>query len=451
MKAKLHLFDGRITGWQQALVSLWALILVGIVALWALHGVTMLTSGDLSEMFISIGDIFGLLATYFALTQFLLMGRIPWIERAFGLDRLNSYHRINGYLAISLIVIHPIFITFHHMAEDQTDYVHAYLSIFSEHPYTVWALIAELLFIAVVVSSMYIARKRLKFETWYYVHLMVYLAIILVPFHQFVNGATFAGSHFATNVWLALYAFVALNILVFRFGMVVFDAMKYHFEVSRVERETPTTVSVYIKARSLSRFHVKPGQFILVRFLTKRLIFQEHPFTVSWIPHGDELRITVRNSGDFTAHMDQIKPGTRVAVSGPFGRFTSDVAMTKKRLFIAGGVGITPLRCLAEEAASAETDAVLLYSNRSPEDVPLKSEIDELNLKTIYIYSDEHVRGAENGRLDGERIETLVPDYKSRDIYLCGPPPMTNALIAQLTELGVDEEQLHYERFALPG
>lgn len=450
MKPKLHLFDGRLTAWQQFLIGAWLLVLIAIVALWAPRGIAMLES-NLNNIFISIADILGLLATYFALTQFLLMGRISWIERAFGLDRLSSYHRINGYLAIILIVIHPIFITFHHMVEDQTDYIHAFLSIFSEHPYTLWAFIAEILFVIVVLSSIYIARQKLKFETWYYVHLMVYAAIIIVPFHQFVNGATFVGSKFAVACWLALYAFVGLNILIFRFGIVVFDVWKYHFMVSRIERETPTTVSVYIKARGLSRFKIKPGQFVLVRFLTKQYFWQEHPFSVSWIPHGDELRLTIRNSGDFTAQIDTIKPGTRLTVSGPFGRFTRDVAVTKKRLFIAGGVGITPLRCLSEEAAANKTDAVLLYSNRSPEDVPLKQEIDKLSLKTIYLYSDEHVRGAENGRLDGERIKALVPDYKSRDIYLCGPPPMMAALIDQLTGLGVDGERLHYERFALPG
>ncbi len=429
----------------------WTLALVGIVALWTPRGIPMLTSGDASDLFIAIGDILGFLATFFALTQFLLMGRILWIERAFGLDRLSSFHRVNGYLAITLIVLHPIFITFHHMAEDHVGYIKGYLSIFSEHPYTIWALIAELLFIAVAFSSMYIARKHLKFETWYYVHLMVYAAIILVPFHQFVNGATFAGSTFATYIWLGLYAFVVLNLVIFRFGLVVFNSFKYQFEVSRLVTETPTVTSIYIKARGLNRFRITPGQFVLVRFLAPHFFWQEHPFTVSLVPHGNELRLSIRNVGDFTSQIKSLTVGTKVAVSGPFGRFTSQVAVTPKRLFIAGGIGITPLRCLAEEAAEDKTDAILLYANRTPLDVPLKKEIDALAIQTIYIFSDQKVKKAEFGRLDGKKITWLVPDFLTRDIYLCGPPAMMAALVNDLKSSGVNDEQIHYEKFSLPG
>lgn len=449
MKPKVHLFDGPITLAQQLILLLWGSLLVSVVALWASPGIAMLMSGDLNQAFISIGDILGLLATFFALTQFMLMGRIAWIERAFGLDRLASYHRFNGYAAIILIVIHPIFITLHHAVEDQTNLISGYLGIFSDHPYTILALIAEILFVAVVLSSMYIARKRLKFETWYYVHMMVYLAIILASFHQFTNGTSLLSSELARNYWLGLYIFVALNLLIWRFGLVVYNTWRFQFTISRVVHETPTVTSVYIKARGLDRLRIKPGQFVLMRILTKELWRQEHPFTISWIPHHDELRLSIRNVGDYTAEIQKLQPGARVAVSGPFGRFTSDVAVKRKRLFIAGGIGITPLRCLSEEAVKDKIDAVLLYGNKDDSDVPLKSELQEIGIKTVYVYSDEKVKNAEYGRIDGDLIKRLVPDFKQRDIYICGPPPMMGALVSQLSEMGIAPEQLHYEVFAL--
>jgi predicted ferric reductase len=449
MKPKIHLFDGPLTLSQQLIILLWGALLVGVVALWAPVGVSMLTGGSLDAVFTSIADILGLLATYFALTQFMLMGRIGWIERSFGLDRLASYHRLNGYLALVLFVIHPIFITLHHMAEGETNIISAYLRSFSEHSYTVWALIAELLFVAVVLSSMYIARKHLKFETWYFVHMMVYAAIILASFHQFANGTSLLSSDVARYFWYGLYAFVAVNILVWRFGFVVYNALRFDFTVSRVVRETPTVTSIYIKAKRLSRLKVKPGQFIMVRMLTRQLWWQEHPFTVSWIPKGDELRISVRNVGDYTAELQTLAPGTKVAVSGPFGRFTSDVATTRKRLFIAGGIGITPIRSLAEEAVARGDDAVLLYANRMSTDVPLKKEIDALGLATVYTYSNQKVKGSEHGMIDIDLITRHVPDYRERDIYLCGPPPMMGSLISQLSSAQIPPSHLHYEAFQL--
>lgn len=448
MKPTVRLFDGRLTLAQQLLILLWSALLVGIVALWAPIGVMLLQSGVNGQL-LGIAQLFGLLATFFALTQFMLMGRIAWIERTFGLDRLASYHRFNGYMAITLILLHPIFITLNHAGIEESGILSAYLGIFSEHPYTIWALVAEILFVAVALSSIYIARKHFKFETWYFVHLIVYLAIVLASLHQFANGTTLLSSDIARYFWFGLYGFVAFNLLIWRFGRPFYDFLKYRFYVSRVEPETPTVTSIYIKGRGLQRFKIKPGQFIMARILTRQLWWQEHPFTISWIPHGDELRISVRNVGDYTAELQKLEPGAKVAVSGPFGRFTSDVAVTDKRLFIAGGIGITPLRSLAEQAARNNVDAVLLHANKTGRDVPLKDEIDELGIMTDYIYSDEKVKDAERGQINGEMIERLVPDFKERDIYICGPPPMMAALLWALKDRGVPSEQIHYEVFSL--
>lgn len=450
MKQNVHMPERRMP-FQQLIIALWGATLGGVVALWLPLGTMEIQSG-IGGFYLGAGQLLGLLATFFALTQFLLMGRIPWIEHQFGMDRLAIYHRLNGYLSIGLIVVHPIFLTLHHMVLEHIDFTDAYISIYAEHPYTVWALIAELLFVGVVFSSMYIARKHLKFETWYFVHLMVYAAIVLASFHQFANGGTLIASPVAKWLWIGLYAFVVINIVVWRFGIIALNSVWYRFTVSRVVRETPTVISVYIRAKNAQRLHVKPGQFILVRFLTKDFWWQEHPFTVSWIPHSDELRITVRAVGDYTASIATLKPGARVAISGPFGRFTSEIAQTDKKLLIAGGIGITPLRCIFEEESQQGGDAILLYANKTSRDVPLGAELDALASSASrihYIFSEERVKRSNFGSIDLSMIKTYAPDYKDRDIYLCGPPAMVVSLNEQLTKQGVAPGQIHHELFSL--
>lgn len=450
-KLTVKLFDSSAAVRQRLLVAVWSLVLLSVFVLWLPRGAGLLLSG-VSGFLLGIGQLFGLLATFFALTQFMLMGRIYWIERAFGLDRLAAYHRLNGYAAITLILLHPVLVVSSYSVQSGNNYLAQYLQTLRQQPYAIWALLAQILFVAVVASSIYISRRHLKFETWYFVHLMVYLAIVLVPFHQFAGGSSFAGSPLAGKYWLGLYAFVALNILVWRFGLLVYNFIKFDFRISRVERETPTVTSVYIKACGLQRLKFLPGQFIFVRIFTRKLWWQEHPFSVSWIPSADELRISVRSVGDYTAAIKNLKPGARLFVSGPFGRFTSAVAATDKRLFIAGGIGVTPLLPLADEAVRAGTDAVLLYGNKNAADVPLKSELDQLaagGLFLRYVFSDENVRGAISGRIDGALIKKLVPDFKQRDIYICGPPPMLAGLIKEFEALGVKPQRLHYERFSL--
>ncbi len=450
---RIRLFDGPITMAQQLIIGLWSAALVGVVTLWAFTVLGSLAV-DAASIFLAIGLLIGLLATYFALTQFMLMGRILWIERAFGLDRLARYHRLNGYAAITLILLHAPLITAAYALRSHSNYFVQYLDLILHYQFVVLAFLAVILFVTVVGSSIYIVRQRLKFESWYYVHLMVYGAIILASLHQFALGTSFQDSSLAWWSWLSLYLFVALNIVIFRFGLPILNYFRFGFRVEKVVRETATTTSVYIRAKHVKRLHAKAGQFVLVRFLSWQFGLEEHPFSLSMISDDDQLRLTIRSVGDFTTAIRDLKPGTPVLLSGPFGRFTSRVAQTNKRLFIAGGVGITPIRCLFEEAAVARQDTVLLYGNKTDDDTPLKQELDKLTTELAvvsYVYSDKVVKGAEQGYIDGALIEKLVPDFYERDIYLCGPPLMMEAIVADFKQMDIDESQLHYERFALIG
>ena len=449
---KIPLFDGPVTVAQQVIIGLWSAALFGVVALWGVTSAPMLANGTSSAL-LSIGSLLGLLATYFALTQFMLMGRIDWIESAFGLDKLAGYHRFNGYAAIILILAHSPFIVASYALRSNTNYVEQYVQIVQTLPYVNLAAIAVVLFVGVVFSSMYIARKRLKFETWYYVHLAVYIAIVFASLHQFAIGSTLLSNDIARGFWLSLYLFVAFNVLMWRFYLPLYNFFKHQFTVDRIVKETPTTTSVYIRAKHLSTFKTTPGQFILVRFLSKQFVFQEHPFSLSMMPKDNMLRVTIRNVGDYTEQIKSLRPGTKVVIAGPFGRFTNVVAKKEKKLYIAGGVGITPLRAMFEESVERSTNATLLFSNKDTSDVPLKAELDALakkrNATVSYVYSTEKVRNAEYGRIDGAMVKRLVKDVKDRDVYVCGPPAMMEAVVSDLKKIGVPSEQVHVEQFAL--
>jgi ferredoxin-NADP reductase len=171
------------------------------------------------------------------------------------------------------------------------------------------------------------------------------------------------------------------------------------------------------------------------------------------IPHDNRLRVTIRHVGDYTTAIASLQPGKRVLVSGPYGRFTREIAHFDKRLFVAGGVGITPIRSLIEEALAEKRGCVLIYGNRAPNDVVFKQELaalTEKGLKIIDVFSEapKSYHG-EIGYVDAERIKRLSPDYAERDIYLCGPPPMMLGIIDGMSEGGEAPPNLHYERFAL--
>lgn len=431
--------------------ALWGANLALIIYWWLPNGIPEVAAGDLVTALHALARLFGLVATYCALVQFILMGRIGWLEPIFGLDRLAVFHRRNGVVAISFMLLHAsLMILTHPLLRGDTNF----LTIFTV-PHVWLAAIALCLFIVTVGLSIYIVRKHVKFETWYAVHLCNYAAIALIPWHQLTNGGDFLTNPLFANYWIALYVITTASVLYWRFGKGTWAFIRHRFVVQKIQKETDTATSVYITGRHMESFTAKGGQFVLVRFLDKTRWPQEHPFSLSRLPDGKTLRLTIRQLGDFTNSVPDITPGTYVTVSGPFGAFTHEQQRTRKILYIAGGIGITPIRSMIEDQARrGETgNAVLLYGNRTEADTVFLRELTKLGKQIAMpihnVLSDQKNYKGEQGFIDAEKILRLVPDVRERDVFLCGPPPMMWGIMDQLKTAGVPKQHIHYERFAL--
>ena len=127
-----------------------------------------------------------------------------------------------------------------------------------------------------------------------------------------------------------------------------------------MHRESSDVVSVYLTGRRLDRLPVRAGQFLTVRFLDGPGWSRANPFSLSAAPDGRSLRITAKALGAGSARLAHLRPGTRVLFEGPYGRLSSRARTRPKVLLAGAGVGITPLRALAEGLEYAPGDAVLL-------------------------------------------------------------------------------------------
>lgn len=435
--------------------AFWAVNGLVVIGFWFAGSGAQFFSAPFAEQLLIIGRLCGLLATFGALTQFVLMGRAGWLEPIFGLDRLAIFHRRNGITTLVLLLTHSVLIVTGYSLLSNNDLLTQSVVLITSFPFVWLALVAEMLFVLTVGASIYIVRKHLKFETWYAVHLFNYLAITLVVWHQLANGRDLITIPFFREYWIALYVFAALTILGWRWFLPLVRYATFKFTVEKVVPETSTATSVYITGQQFSNFRAKAGQFVLVRFLTKGLWLQEHPFSLSMLPTSQHLRLTIRQLGDFTNAVPSIKPGTKVMVSGPYGAFTHEQQITRKVLYITGGMGITPIRAMVEERSlwPDTEDAILLYGNRTIADTIFLDELKKLtakaNMPMYNVLSEQKNYKGETGLVDTQKIARLVPDVAKRDVFVCGPPGMLVGMIASLKELGVPEVQIHYERFSL--
>ncbi len=439
--------------WRKIVSLLFFASTVSLIAvIWYTTSLDLLLSGA-SGALIALGRLAGLTAAGSALLQFMLMGRIGWIEGGFGLDNIAKLHRKNGYVVIIAIYIHILLVTFGYALGSMVGFISQYVTFFNTFQ-DVWkAMVAAGLFTAVVVTSIYIVRKNLKFERWYIVHLLVYAAIILAFSHQLAVGGSFTANPVYSKIWTGLYLFVAANVIYYRFLSILINYLRFGFKIERVQAETNGVTSIYISGKNLLKFNAKAGQFVMIRILARKYWLQEHPFSLSKVTTNDHMRITVKDSGDYTAMIQSLMPGSRVMVAGPFGTFTSAKAISRKRLYLAGGIGVTPLRSLIEEGVEKDDDAVLIWSNKTAIDEIYRAELDSFEaaskLRVIRFFSKEKKVGYQSGRITADIINQLIPDAKERSIYICGPGKFIIELEKDLVQSGLSSGQIHTEKFSL--
>lgn len=439
--------------WRKVVSLLILAILISLIfVIWYSTSVDLALSGS-SGALIAFGRLSGLIAAGSALLQFMLMGRIGWIEGGFGLDNIAKLHRKNGYVVIISIYIHILLVTFGYALGSMVGFISQYVTFFNTFEDVSKATIAAGLFTAVVGTSIYIVRKNLKFERWYIVHLLVYAAIILAFSHQLAVGGSFTANPVYSKIWTGLYLFVAANVIYYRFLSIVINYLRFGFRIERVEAETNGITSVYISGKNLKKFDAKAGQFIMIRILARKYCLQEHPFSLSKVTTNEHMRITVKDSGDYTAMIQSLKPGSRVMVAGPFGAFTRAKASNAKRLYLAGGIGVTPLRSLIEEGIKSDDDAILVWSNKASVDEIYQTELPSFEasskLRIIRFFSREKKSGFQSGRMTADIISQLIPDVKERSIYICGPGKFIVELEKDLLQSGIASGQIHTEKFSL--
>jgi predicted ferric reductase len=425
--------------------ALLAAIAAGAVAVLALWWHSTLVISGLGGWLTGTGEILGLLAGYGVIVLVLLMARIPPIERSVGADRLARWHAMGGRYVISLITAHVIAITWGFAVNAHTNPVTESGTLITAYPDVLMATVAWVLLLGVAYVSARAVRRKLRYETWYYLHFYTYLAVALAFSHQFSNGAAFATDITARFWWSCLYGVVAALVLWYRIVVPLRDYVRHGLRVAGVRRESPRTVSIYIKGQRLREFNAEPGQFFRWRFLTRDLWWQSHPFSLSAAPGEDLLRITVQDVGDFSAALGKLKPGTRVSAEGPFGSFIP-VPADRSTLLLAGGVGITPLRAIF---ATLSGKVTLIYRASTWQDVVFQSELDaiaEARGATVhYVVGSRSDLGADP--ISAKTLRQLAPGVQRMDVYLCGPPGMTGTAVAALTEAGVPRHRIHCESF----
>jgi predicted ferric reductase len=235
-------------------------------------------------------------------------------------------------------------------------------------------------------------------------------------------------------------------------------------KVLAVIKETDQTNSLVVDVKDRQFLERRPGQFATIRVRREDGWSDPHPFTISCAPEeGSLLRFTIKKSGNFTQAVPELEPGTPIQCAGPFGAFCADIENKSDIVMIAGGVGVTPFLSVLRHFRDvrAQNHIRLFWSNKTLHDAFSLNELAgmtrELHLRVVHVltreadaakYHDPSLPAVsyEPGRFTKN---TLLKYDVSKDAayYLCGPPAMQDAVLAELASCGVEAGKVQREKF----
>ncbi len=224
----------------------------------------------------------------------------------------------------------------------------------------------------------------------------------------------------------------------------------YKYIVTAVNKLNSKVIEVVLKPVGEEKLEFTAGQFVSVVFEQAGLPREFHPFSLVSAPSEEEVKLAIKDLGDYTGQLvKELRAGAKAELRGPFGNFNYRRVEHKRQVWVAGGIGVTPFVSMARDLAAREEDyRVDFYYcvRREDEAVYLRllRQIEKQaqgRLKIMPFYS------VERGHIDADYIEQNSGDLKQKDIFICAPPQMTEGLIKEFLAKGVNEKNIHWEKF----
>ena len=412
---------------------------------------------DVPSALNALSRLTALVGTDLLLIHMLLIARVPWIDKFYGHDRATLAHKKLGKPVLYLVVAHFLASLTSYAITDGKNLVDEMVNLFVNVPDMWTATIGLALMIAVVVTSLNFARRKMSYEAWYIVHIMSYISVLAAVPHQFSTGSDIHGKALPTIFWITLYLFVVFNLAWYR----VLAPLLRHFVVGlKVQSVVPASsdsVSIYLSGKNVAKLGGKAGQFYMLRVLTPTAWWRPHPFSISAATNSRFVRFTIGKRGDDTSGLQRIKPGTPVLLEGPYGVFTEERRTKEKVVLIASGIGIPPIRALAESVAARPGDVTVIYRLRNRNDAALLEEIQVLcrhrgfRLEIMDGPRANHsswMNADGTGRSDQVRLAEIAPKLVDSDVYICGPTGWTHNVEKSVLRAGTPVNQVHAEEFA---
>lgn len=400
---------------------------------------------DAYSILSSTGQLTGLVGIIFFCINMILATRLKIFERMFGgLNKVYIAHHMMGGIALTIILLHPLVLSLR-LASSSIHDAAVILIPGLPNAATTYGIIGLWLFIVLMMLTFYFS---LPYRIWLLTHKFLGLAFLFIALHVVLITSDISANPYLK--WYLLVLIILASIaFVYRTLMPRFFVRRYKYQVVQAGPVAKGVVRVTMQPLQRA-INFVPGQFVFVSFRAKGVSREWHPFSVSSMAN-DDLSLTIKALGTYTDKLTKIAPdiiGQEVLVEGGYGRFSFRNFHSRRQIWVAGGIGITPfLSMLPEVRGDYQID--LFYSVKNASELMDINYMSQLlannggNLRIFPVISDR------DGMLTVDRIIETVGDVSDAEVLICGPPPMMAALRKQFVAKGIKKYNVHSEEFAM--
>lgn len=408
------------------------------------------TSNEGRSFWLEFSVALGFIGLAMMAMQFALTARINNIEASYGIDLILQFHRYTSIVAFIFILAHPIILFIDNPQTLQ-------LLNFLQAPWRArLAVIATLALIAIVVTSIWRKRLNIPYEPWRILHGI--LAVIAVGFGlgHALGVSNYLGLFWKAVLWIGI-ALVALWLLIYVRLVKPWFMLKKPYLVEAVIPQRGNVWNLVLRPFGHEGMNFQPGQFAWLTLEISPFRMREHPFSMaSSAENRDRIEFGIKAVGDFTNTIKDVKPGTKAYLDGAYGVFTSDrYEDTAGFVFIAGGIGITPIFSIILTLAERQDERplLLIYASKTWEDITYREELEELkqklDLTIVHVLREPPDDWSqETGYVDKELLKRYIPKRPAtRNYFICANPKMMDAVEVALYELEVPVTNVHLEHY----
>lgn len=392
----------------------------------------------------------GILAFSMILVEFVLSGRFKRISNGIGMDVTMRFHQIMARTALVFAMVHP-FLYGGTLSGGQRPWDPTRQLTLTTDFFSLASGIAAFLLLPTFVLVA-VARRDLdyKYETWRLMHGLGAFLIALLLLHHTVHAGRYGELPGMTLLWQILTG-LSVGSLLYVYLVEPLRERTHKWRVASVTRLTPKQWELTLSPDSHPGMHYEAGQFAWLNIGHSPFSLYENPFSISSAPaDGPDITFVIKELGDFTSKLDQIKPGTGAYLDGPYGSLTVNGRTEPGIALVAGGVGIAPMLSIARQLRKTgdPRETKLIYGNRIEEQIIYRDELADLDVSYVLSEPPEDWTG-EVGLIDPKLLDRVFSSDQCANwlFVLCGPSAMMDSVETHLIDKGTPSTRILSERF----